>query len=64
MEEMHRDLRIAYGASHDYPEYHPHVTVCYNFTGDKIPSEIPSFYLTFDRAEVKPLDVDYVPGQT
>jgi hypothetical protein len=52
------------GATSDYPEYKPHVTISYNYTGDIDPTKlpIPQFPLVFDDHEVSPLDPQFVPG--
>jgi 2'-5' RNA ligase len=51
------------GATSDYDEYKPHVTLCYNYNGPDDVSElpIPQFSLGFKGFEVKPLEPDYVP---
>lgn len=52
------------GASYEYDEYKPHVTICYEYEGDpeEIKSlEIPKFYLFFDKVVVEPLNEDYIP---
>lgn len=62
--QMHNDIKQAYGATHDYPDYHPHVTICYNYEKDNVPSILPDFHLTFVESEVKGLDLDFVPGKS
>lgn len=51
------------GATSDYNEYKPHITICYDYKGEldlsRLP--IPAFDIIFDDHEVKPLDEDYVP---
>jgi hypothetical protein len=52
------------GATSDYDEYKPHVTISYNYTGEIDPTQlpIPQFPLVFDDHEVSPLDPQFVPG--
>lgn len=47
------------GATHDYPEFTPHITISTNYPSDTVPSEIPEFTLRFDRLIVEPLDLEY-----
>lgn len=56
----HVTLKKDFGATHDYPEYHPHVTISYDHAGPK-PSEVPDFNITFDKSEFKALDPTFVP---
>lgn len=65
MIQAHEDIRNAYGATHDYPEYKPHVTICYDYNKEAYPSPIiENFWLTFNVAEVKGLDPDFKPGES
>ena len=56
----HKAIREKFGASHDFPEYHPHITVSYDYKGE-ILKELPDFKVTFDKSEFKPLDPKFVP---
>lgn len=51
------------GATSDYPEYKPHVTVAYDFSLELEPEEIsvPEFKLHFQKLDVRPLDPNYTP---
>lgn len=51
------------GATSDYPEYKPHVTICYDYKGSEDIKDlpVPNFDIVFDDYEVKPLDDNYVP---
>jgi hypothetical protein len=61
--DKHHDILVDdYGATHDFPEYHPHVTISYDFIGN-IPKEVPDFVLTFDSSECKALDPNFVPDK-
>ena len=53
----------AEGATSDYPEYKPHMTLAYDITQEIDPSTlpIPQFPLTFDSVKVAPLETDYIP---
>lgn len=57
----HNTIKQRYGATHDYPDYHPHVTVSYDFGSNTVPSEVPSMELNYDKVEIKPLDPQFVP---
>jgi 2'-5' RNA ligase len=52
----HKTLRKEYGATHDYPEYSPHVTLSYDYGDGKLPETLPNFKLTFDSKTVEGLD--------
>jgi hypothetical protein len=53
-----------HGATSDYGQYKPHVTVCYEYTGDDDVSQlpVPPFPFTYDKLTVKPLDPEFIPG--
>lgn len=61
IEQHHMNIRKQYGATHDYPDYHPHVTVSYDYGNGSVPSDIPVFPIEFDSREIKPLDPSFVP---
>lgn len=61
LEKHHKTLRSEYGATYDYPDYHPHVTVSYDYGNNPIPTEVPDLELEYDSTEFKPLDPDFVP---
>jgi len=50
------------GATSDYPEYKPHITISYDYSGEVAELPLPQFEICFDQFEVKPLDIDYVPN--
>lgn len=54
----------AMGATSDYPDYKPHVTIAYNIQQeiDAKDLPVPQFPLYFDKVEVSPLDPQFVPG--
>jgi 2'-5' RNA ligase len=53
----------AEGATSDYPEYKPHLTLAYDIEHEIDPETlpIPQFSLTFEPVKVAPLDPEYVP---
>lgn len=60
LEKAHKEIRETYGATHGFPDYHPHVTVSYDYDGP-LPSTIPDVPLKYDTTEIKPLDPEFVP---
>jgi hypothetical protein len=61
---IHNDIKQLYGATHDYPEFKPHVTVCYGWDKDSLPNLIQeNFWLLFDEFRVKGIDPDWKPGK-
>ncbi len=52
------------GATSDFPDYKPHVTLCYNMSEDIDVADlpVPKFSLTFDKLTVDPLDPEFVPA--
>ena len=61
LEKIHNEL-VARGGSHDFPEYHPHLTISYNvpadFDLDKLP--VPNVTLRPKAVYIKPLDKNWV----
>jgi hypothetical protein len=51
------------GATSDYPEYKPHLTLAYDIKQEIDPSTlpIPQFELKFGPVKVAPLEPDYIP---
>lgn len=47
------------GATYDYPEYLPHITIATHFDDAIMPNVVPHFSLKFDKLVVEPLDLDY-----
>ena len=60
LEKAHKDIREIYGALHGYPDYHPHVTVSYDYDGP-LPKIVPNIELEYGSIEIKPLDPEFVP---
>lgn len=61
LENHHKTIRKEYGATHDYPDYHPHVTISYDFGDGPAPTEVPDLELEYDDTELKPLDPSFSP---
>ena len=61
--ETYHEICKDYGASHDFPEYKPYVTICYDYDKDEVPNKIPDTKLIFDECNVKPLDPEFIPGK-
>lgn len=60
LKKYHEEYKSQYGATHDFPDYHPHVTVSYKFEGET-PDSLPDFKLKFDSKTFKPLDTSFTP---
>ena len=60
LERLHLTLRT-YGATHDFPEYHPHVTLSYNIPDefDISSISIPNFKLQIDEIYFEPLNLNW-----
>jgi hypothetical protein len=58
--DLHKSIRKEYGATHDYPEYKPHVTLSYDYKGE-LPKDVPDITVTFNKVVVQPLDPDFKP---
>lgn len=57
---LHVALRREYGASHDYPTYEPHVTLCTDIPSNfSVPKEIDPVSIDFKTFKVKELDPDW-----
>lgn len=46
------------GCSYDYPEYKPHISICYDYisNNDLLNLPVPKFHIEFDEFIVNPLD--------
>lgn len=54
------DMKNIYGATSNFPEYIPHITVSWGYEGE-LPQNYPAFKITFDKAEVKAIDPNWKP---
>lgn len=52
------DANIDMGATSDYDEYIPHISVAANYTGE-LPKEVPAFLIVLEEYIVEELDLDY-----
>lgn len=51
---------ISRGGTHDYPQFIPHLTVCYEWNDDRVPDiGAPDMILEFDTLHVQPIDPKY-----
>lgn len=58
LQELHATCRDTYRATHDFPEYNPHVTLSYDYTQPHVPNNsLIEFFknLTFDQFVIEPL---------
>lgn len=62
-ERLNSDL-TKQGATSDYPEYKPHLTIAYDMSQEVNPAELPlpAFHLEFDKLNVDALDPEFVPA--
>lgn len=60
LQKINADLQRDYGATSDFPEYLPHITVSYSYIGE-IPDDYPAMRITYDQVEVKGLNPDWRP---
>jgi 2'-5' RNA ligase len=53
----------AAGATSDYPDYKPHITIAYNLKEQVDPNSlpVPQFQMIFDKLNVAPLDPEFTP---
>jgi 2'-5' RNA ligase len=53
----------AAGATSDYPDYKPHITIAYNIKEQVDPNSlpVPQFQMIFDKLNVAPLDPEFTP---
>jgi 2'-5' RNA ligase len=50
-----------FGATYDFPQYKPHITISYSYEKDTVPKLVPDFNITYDDVEIKALKPDFVP---
>lgn len=60
LQKINADLKRDYGATSDFPEYIPHITVSWKFEGS-LPDDYPAMNVTFDKVEVKGIDPNWKP---
>ena len=59
LDEYHNAV-MKLGGSHDFPEYHAHVSISADYEGD-VPEEGFDFEVKYDRVVVKPIDPTFKP---
>lgn len=59
LEDYHHTIQNEYGATYDYPDYIPHITVSYDYNGS-IPKTVPDAKVVYDKVVVEPLDPEYI----
>lgn len=60
---LHERIMNETAATYDFDEYHPHVTLTYNYEYDKVPDIKPDFSLNYSGVTVKPLDPTFIPSK-
>jgi hypothetical protein len=60
LQVINADLKRDYGATSDFPEYIPHITISWGYEGS-IPDNYPAMKITYDKVEVKGLDPNWTP---
>lgn len=55
----HLQLMAKHSATYDHPVYHPHVSLCYNFTGDELTLPPITFLVLLSEEYTEPLNLDY-----
>lgn len=62
LEKHHKTIRSELGATHDYPNYQPHVTISYDYAG-RPPTDTPDIKLKFSKVKIESLDPEVVPAK-
>lgn len=58
--DYHNSYRNDYGATHDYPEYIPHLTISYDVPNNFKSPKTPILTIRFDKLVVEELDLDWI----
>jgi 2'-5' RNA ligase len=58
LHQIFKTFTEEYGASYDYDEFIPHITVTYEWPEETVPETIPHFALTLNKFVVEDLDLD------
>ena len=57
LHRLNEELMKTYGASTDFPDYKPHITLTYNWSSDKAPVDlIEPIRIKFDSFVVNPIE--------
>ena len=59
----HEEIRSKFGATHDYPQFSPHITISYDYGNTKVPEELPNLPIVFDSTHIEPLDTEFTPAK-
>jgi 2'-5' RNA ligase len=62
MNDIHFKAEEELGATWDYPEFIPHITVCLDYKEENEPRNLPKFKLIFDNFSVTELDLEHSIG--
>lgn len=54
----HNAIRSTYGATHDFDDYNPHITLSYDYVG-AVPKNVPDLTIVYTTAKIEPLDTEY-----
>lgn len=57
----HNSVIDEHGATHSFPEYHPHITVSYDYNSDVAPKTFPNMQVKFTKVKIEPLDPEFKP---
>jgi hypothetical protein len=55
-EFLHNRFMEKHGATHDYKEYIPHITLTKSYNGKVLPSELPPFDIIFNNFKVEEIE--------
>jgi hypothetical protein len=55
---LHEHIMKEYGATYDYDEYKPHITVTYDYKETEAPKTFPKMKVVFDSFRIEGLDPD------
>lgn len=58
LHHYHNDIMQRYGATHDFDDYAPHVTLSYDYVGP-VPNDPLDVELTYTTIGIEPLDLEY-----
>jgi 2'-5' RNA ligase len=61
--EHHKAIRAQFGATHDYPDFKPHITISYDYGITDVPEDLPSVPIVFTKTHVEPLDTEFTPAK-
>lgn len=56
LHNLHTKIREKYGATHDFPDYHPHITLSYDYGNNKVPPSLPDVPISYGSRTIEPLD--------